>query len=233
MKFEEVIKYFESIKNDKRSEFTKRIIPNCGSTFGLLTNDVRSYAKKNLDNYEEIINFPVHIYYEIDLLIGIVIALQKDMALKIELLDKFSYKINNWAVCDLIVSHIKCKEEEKVRLFNYAYNLLDDIFEYRARLGYVLILSIFSSEEYIDLISEKILNSNIERKYYVKMAIAWYIQIIYLMNSQKVEKILINPNLDSFIFQKAISKICESKKVSLEEKEKLKKIKTEKSKTLS
>jgi len=57
------------------------------------------------------------------------------------------------------------------------------------------------------------------------MAIAWLISFAYIKQKEKTEKYLLQNNLDSFTQNKSIQKICESYRVSKQDKEKLRKYK--------
>ena len=68
-------------------------------------------------------------------------------------------------------------------------------------------------------------NSLKEGSYYVEMAVAWLLSYCYIKYPENTLKYLKNNNLNDFTFNKTIDKICESFRVSKEEKLKLKKLK--------
>jgi 3-methyladenine DNA glycosylase AlkD len=57
--------------------------------------------------------------------------------------------------------------------------------------------------------------------YYVKMALAWVISICYVNQSESTLPILMDGGLDDFTRNKALQKICESRRPSIEEKARL------------
>ena len=85
-------------------------------------------------------------------------------------------------------------------------------------------LDYYLKEEYIDKILEQI-NNITSKDYYVQMAIAWLVSIAYIKQKEKTEKFLKNNKLDKFSQNKSISKICESYRITPEEKERVKKYK--------
>ena len=85
-------------------------------------------------------------------------------------------------------------------------------------------LDYYLKEEYIDKILEQI-NNITSKDYYVQMAIAWLVSIAYIKQKEKTEKFLKNNKLDKFTQNKSISKICESYRITPEEKERVKKYK--------
>ena len=56
------------------------------------------------------------------------------------------------------------------------------------------------------------------------MATSWLLSICYIKQKDKTIIYLKNNNLDTFTIKKTISKICESYRVTKEEKENLKKV---------
>ena len=96
--------------------------------------------------------------------------------------------------------------------------------EYEIRFALVMYLNYFLTDEYIDEILQKI-DKITSKEYYVQMAIAWLLSFAYIKQKEKTEKYLLQNNLDEFTQNKAIQKICESFRVSSEDKEKLRKYK--------
>ena len=85
-------------------------------------------------------------------------------------------------------------------------------------------LDYFLTEDYFDDVIKK-LDKIKQSDYYVKMAIAWTLQVAYVKNKEKTIKYLKNNNLDDFTYNKAIQKMIESNRISKEEKDSLRKMK--------
>ena len=96
--------------------------------------------------------------------------------------------------------------------------------EYEIRFALVMYLNYFLTDDYIDKILCKI-DKITNKEYYVQMAIAWLISFAYIKKKEKTQKYLLDNNLDKFTLNKSIQKICESYRVSNEDKEKLRKYK--------
>ena len=96
--------------------------------------------------------------------------------------------------------------------------------EYEIRFAVVMYLNYYLTDDYIDEILCKI-DKITNKEYYVQMAIAWLISFAYIKQKEKTEKYLLKTKLDKFTKNKSIQKICESYRVSDEDKERLKKIK--------
>ena len=60
--------------------------------------------------------------------------------------------------------------------------------------------------------------------YYDKMAVAWFLSIAYIKFPSQVEGFLLSTPIDTFVFSKTISKICDSYQVKKEAKIHLRKL---------
>lgn len=221
--FNKVLDDFVDNIDIKRSEYTDSLVPNSGICLGLKIDDVRQYAKKNLNLFHEIIDYPDNIYYEIDLLKIQVVLLNKELELKdkIALIDSISYTIKNWSICDTLGIGIKVKKSDMRFLFDYALSLITSEKEFRCRLGVIILQSKFVSEEYLDEIFAVIPKIELG-KYYIDMAVAWLIQTAYVKMPEKTFEFLNEIQLTEFVVNKTVSKISDSKRVSRSDKNKIK-----------
>ena len=96
--------------------------------------------------------------------------------------------------------------------------------EFELRFAIVMMLDFYITEEYIDQVLE-LLNNIKHDGYYVKMAVAWTIQAIYVKFPKKTMKFLNNNSIDNWTYNKALQKIIESYRVDDKEKEKIRKMK--------
>ena len=56
-------------------------------------------------------------------------------------------------------------------------------------------------------------------EYYVQMMVAWLLSVAYVYFKDEVLKLLINNQLDNFTYNKTLSKICDSYRITKEEKQ--------------
>ena len=88
------------------------------------------------------------------------------------------------------------------------------------RVGLVLLLDYYINDKYIDIVLT--LSNNIKSdEYYVKMANSWLISICYIKYPDKTKIFLNNTKIDNWTYNKAISKICDSKRIDKDTKTKL------------
>ena len=78
-------------------DFNKKIINSGVQTLGCRTPFMRKIAKQL--TWEQVLDFPTHDYYEVDLLKGIVLSTAKlHFEDKSKLLTEFAQTIENWAI---------------------------------------------------------------------------------------------------------------------------------------
>ncbi|MEG0520329.1 MAG: DNA alkylation repair protein, partial [Erysipelotrichaceae bacterium] len=70
-----------------------------------------------------------------------------------------------------------------------------------------------------------IINKITDKSYYVRMAIAWLLSMLYVLNQEQLILYLKQDKLDVFTHNKAIQKIIESRQVSDIEKERIRSLK--------
>lgn len=154
-----------------------------------------------------------------------IIGLAKmELEKRLEQLEKFIPKIDNWAACDIICGGLKFTKKNQAEVFEFLQKYLQSSKEFEIRFGVVMLLNYYVTEEYRDKIL-KIIEEIKQEGYYVKMAVAWLISMLYIKFPKKTMTYLNHNTLDRFTYNKALQKIIESDRVPKEEKEKIKKMK--------
>ncbi len=208
-------------------KFSTALIPNINNILGIRLPKLRQIAKEiyKSGEWEEFINQKKCNYMEEIMLQGMIIGLiQKNPDEILEYVKNFIPKIDNWAVCDTFCNSLKFTNKNKEIVWNFIQPYLQSKKEYYIRFGYVMLLSYFIEDKYIDRIINLIDNFKDER-YYAKMGAAWALSICYIKFPQKTFQYLKKSNLDNWTFNKSIQKICESLRVDKETKTMLKYLK--------
>lgn len=138
----------------------------------------------------------------------------------IEILKEYVKEFDNWGIVDCTVGTLKIFKknlDEGLDFIDYCFNLN---MTYSIRFAYVLLLSYYLDQKYLDYIFTKIRNEK-SNEYHVKMAVAWLISYLYVKFPGETLK-LFDGTLDKFTNNKAISKIRESFRVSDNDKEMIK-----------
>ncbi len=217
-------KIFE-LADEKYKKFQSSLCPNTNNIIGVRVPILRNYAKELVKddfktNFEKIESD----YYEEIMLKGMMIGLAKmPFEEKLKYIENFIPYIDNWAICDVFVSGLKVREKEKFFEFILKY-LSNNNSEFEIRFGLVCLLNYFIDEQYLAKIFE--ITDTINRdEYYVEMAIAWLISICYINFPNETTKYLKDNKLSKFAYNKSIQKIIESRRITEQEKEKLRKMK--------
>lgn len=221
-----IIEDMIQLSDKKYKEFHSSLCPNVDDILGVRIPDLRKYAKElSKGDFREYLDNALSNYYEERVLNGLVIGYAKmNLEEKFKYLDSFVPRINSWAVCDVSCSNIKVKKDEQEKLWEYILKYINSENEFEVRFLVIMMLGNFIIPEYID----KVLNSleNIKNeKYYVKMAIAWTLCDAYIKQKEKTFEFLKVTQINDWTYNKAIQKMCESYRVTNEEKECLRKMK--------
>ena len=124
----------------------------------------------------------------------------------------------NWAHCDIFSSSVKkiIKGHEK-EFFLYIEKYLRSENPWAVRMGLVLMLSNFLTEEYLDTVLKRVDDIH-EEHYYIRMAQAWLLATVWAKDRERMMVYIGNHHLDDWTWNKFIQKCCESYRVSKEDK---------------
>ena len=175
--------------------------------------DWKSFLKKDTNCFEELILQSV--------IIGLI---KKEPDEILEYVKDFIPKINGWGVCDNFCSNLKFAKQNQEVVRNFIQPFFNSEKEYEKRFAFVMLLTYFTDDKYIDYCLKQIDNFKDDR-YYAKMAVAWALSICYIKFPQKVLKYLYKSKLDNWTYNKSIQKICESLRVDKKTKNMLKTLK--------
>ena len=146
-----------------------------------------------------------------------------------EMLKYFDSQIalfDNWCTVDTFCAALRksVKKNKADFLERKVEPLLKSQNEFETRTGLVCLLDLFMGEEYLSTIFESIESLKDRNEYYIKIAIAWLLAECYIKFPAKTEVFMDKTKLNNWTFNKAISKICDSYRVSIEDKDKLRKM---------
>ena len=211
--------------------FNSKLLPGVTRILGVCLPAMRKLAKKTAkgdfrsyleEAHEKITADSIH---EEIMMQGLVIGyakMERDEYRKY--LDEFVPKISNWSVCDSCVNGFKFMRNDPEYWFDYLKIYRDSKEEFELRFMIAAMMNHFVDEDHIDEILS-ICNEIHHDGYYVKMAVAWTLQVCYVKFPEKTSRLLENNGMDDFTHNKAIQKIRESYRVSREEKEELGRLK--------
>jgi len=222
--YKEFIKYLKSIQDIKYKEFHSSLVLNSKyEMIGIRVPIMRDIAKKIANNdIEGFLRYAQDKYYEEVMIQGLVISHIKDEEEFYKHFQNYVSKIDNWALCDSFCSSIKIVRKYEEKYFKEAIKMSLNEAEFKSRVGIVMILNHFINKGNLNDIFDT-LNKIQSDKFYINMAEAWLLCEIYIKYPKETKDFLKKNNLNKFTQNKAISKIHDSYRVSMEEKELLNK----------
>lgn len=214
----EFINYLNTLQDIKYRDFHKKIIMY-EEVIGIKTLILKKIAKEiSLGDYKGYFKYNNSTYYEPIMIEGLIIGyLKDDFNDIISYINNYLNKVTNWAHIDLLVSNLKILKKYDKEAFIYVKKLIHNKNNYFKRCGVVILLNYYLNDKYI----EKVLDIVTKIKsddYYVRMGISWLLSLAYIKYKEKTLLYIINIK-DDFIYNKTLSKIIDSKKISKEEKE--------------
>ena len=203
-------------------KFSSSLLPNVNNVLGVRIPKLRQYAKTLVkQDYESFLDHAGK-YMEESMFQGMIIGLIKELPeQKLTRIKNFIPKIDNWAVCDTFCSGLKFAKDNQQLVWDFIIPFVNSNEEYEVRFALVMMLNYFVNEEYIEKVLKLIQTVNHEG-YYAKMGAAWALSICYIKFPDKTY-----PYIESLQNQeikiKSVRKICESLRISKEEKARIKK----------
>ena len=222
-KYNKIKDYFFRNSEKKYLEFNKKICNSNYPMIGVRTNYIKRVAKEVAKT--DVLSFFLvneNKYYEEVLLEGFVISNIKDFDVVMQYFNKYLDKVDCWAICDMLCSSMKIVKKHKEFYLLRIEEYLKSEKQYIVRVGIVLLLQYYIEDKYLNKIFE-ITDSLNREEYYIKMAVSWLLSICYIKYQKETETYLKKCKLDSFTYNKTISKICDSYRVNKVDKERLKK----------
>ena len=218
-------KLFE-LSDDKFKTFHSRLCPNTDNIIGVRLPLLRQLAKEIAKgDWRNFLSNSKEEYYEEILINGLVIAYAKcDVEERLNYIESFVPKIDNWAICDSFCNTLKFVNKNKEIMWEFIQSYLKSYNEFEIRFAVVIILNYYITEDYIDLVLKTL--DNIKHDgYYVKMAVAWAIFMCFIKFEEKTMAYLKDNSLDDFTYNKSLQKICESLRIDKNTKELIKSMK--------
>ena len=145
----------------------------------------------------------------------------------VEMLKYFDSQISyldNWCTVDTFCASLRktIKKHKSEFLDAKIESLLQSQDEFAVRAGLVCLLDFYVDFDHLFLIFDRIESLRNHDKYYIKMAIAWLLAECFIKYPDETFGYLKHSTLEKWTFNKALSKICDSYRVSSEAKQQIK-----------
>lgn len=216
--YKEFIEYLFEIRDIKYRDFHSNLGVG-DNVIGIRTPILKEIANSiSKGNYSEFLALLGEDFYEEVTLYGLIVGKIKNLEESTRYLEIYQERINNWASCDLFCSSYKIVKKNKDYFWQYINNNISSDNLWVRRMCFVLILSYYIEEDYLEdifVLCDKYTTSD----YYVEMAVAWLISICYIKYAKRTLVYIKNDKLNDFTHNKAISKIRDSYRVNALDKE--------------
>lgn len=226
VKIEEIRKRLFKLQDKKYSDFQCRLIPTLESTtiIGVRTPELRRYAKelvkqKDIQNF---LSFLPHQYFEENQLHAFIISEIKDNKQCLEELNRFLPFVDNWATCDQLSP--KVFKKNRSELIDQIKQWVCSDKTYMVRFGIGMLLEHFLDDDFDPIYLEMVSKISSE-EYYIRMMVAWYFATALAKQYTKALPYIEEQKLDIWTHNKTIQKAVESRRITLEQKEYLRRLK--------
>lgn len=203
------------------ARFNSMLTPGKGGIVGVRMPRVRGVAKAVVrDDWRQVLaNEPE--FFEEEMLTGIVLATAPmGTDERIRLIDGFLDRVDNWAVCDALCSSWIVPEGDGDAVWAYLGSLMSSGDEFRMRVSVVARMSLFRDAGHDAMLLEDIAVHD-HPGYYYRMGAAWAVSVVYVRHPDLAEALLASGRMEPWTHNKSIQKIRESRRVSAEDKERL------------
>ena len=204
-------------------EFSQALIPGCNNMLGCRIPALRLLAKEIAKtDFENYLKNATDDWFEETMLQGFVIGYAKmDIDERLLYAKKFIPKIKDWSVNDGFCATFKAAKKHQQKVWEFLLPYASSDKEFEIRVAAVMYMDYFLTEEYIEQVLEKLFSMK-QDDYYAMMGIAWALATAYAKFPEETKNAL-EWDWPKDTFNKAIQKMCESYRVSNEDKEQLRK----------
>lgn len=222
----EIHKQLLDLAEPEFQRFSSALLPGVENLLGVRLPVLRKMAKQLAkEDWRAYLQQAAEESFEEVMLQGMVIGyIQADADEWLEQIARFLPKINNWSVCDSFCSGLKQTRKHSEQMWTFVLSRLTDAEEFTVRFGVVMLLYYYIDDAHIRQVLA--LLEQVEHPgYYVRMAVAWAVSICYVKFPEQTEGFLLKNRLEDFTFNKSIQKIIESRCVSQQTKDRLRRLK--------
>lgn len=202
--------------DEEYRRFHAKLIPTVDMCriIGVRTPKLRAYAK-SIGEADEFMKTLPHYYYEENNLHAFLIEKVKHYDDCVALLDEFLPFVDNWATCDMLSPKALRRYPEKT--FACACRWMESDRTYTVRFGIKVLMDMFCDSDRAPVAAQKVADIKSE-EYYVNMMRAWFFATLLYKNRDIAIEFLQSGELDGWTHNKAISKACDSYRITPEQK---------------
>ena len=218
----ELLEKLNSLKEESYREFTLKLVSSKYCILGVRVPALRKLAKEY--SFSDIVLSSKSTFEEI-FIYGVTLSKIKNVDLLINKLNDYLPFVDNWSICDMVVSSLKLIKQNKQIFFNFCENLLKSGKTYYMRFAIVVFLFYYTEKSEVEKVYSLFPFEN--EDYYFLMAVAWLNATYLIYHEDLVIEKLKQKLFNDFVIRKTISKANESFRVNEKTKLRLKGLKDE------
>lgn len=227
MNRKEIRDRLEGLADPAYREFHMRLVPGLTDMLGVRSPALRALAKEvAAGDWESYLSQEAcHDTYEETMLHGMVIGAAKlPLSRRLTEIKAFVPVISNWALCDGFVSSLRFRAGEMDALWEFLAPYLLSQLEFPARFGAVMLLRFYVRQDCINRTIHALAGIPAPG-YNARMGVAWALSTCYIKFPAPTMAVLQAAALDDWTYNKTLQKILESKRVTAEDREALRRMK--------
>lgn len=207
------------LSSEHQAKFSSGLTPNCKPMLGVRLPELRKIAKEIAKaDYRVFLEECPDTYFEYETLQAYVLGYAKDeIDVLLSYADRFLPKIRDWSVSDSFCQNFTVAKKYPERVFSWLMDYAKKEEEFSQRVVAVLLMSHFLVPEYIGKVLS-VMDILQYDGYYTKMGVAWCVATAYAKFPKETGEYLAKNKLRDWTYNKAIQKMCESYRVSEEDK---------------
>ena len=227
MIIDEIRTELKKLQDVKYREMQIRIIPTVKpeSIIGVRTPELRQIAKQyaQAEKIGVFLKDLPHQYFEENQLHAFILSGLKDYDMCLEELNRFLPYVDNWATCDQMSPKVFRKHRKE--LLNSIREWIGSKETYTIRFGIGMLMEHYLDGDFDPVYPEMAAGVRSE-EYYVNMMTAWYFATALAKQYDTVLPYIEQHRLDDWTHYKAIQKAIESYRITPEQKDYLRTLKT-------
>ena len=213
----------ESLSKTNLKTFNMALIPGEKVVYGLKMQEIRDIAK-NIERPLEFLKVNDYSSYELKQISACLIGKLDNFKDAIKAFESFISVVDSWALCDNLCQSFKITTKHKTEVIKLLRRYYKSEKEFEVRVVAVMLMTYYLDDDYIDEVLEVYDNLYL-KDYYAKMAVAWGLATAMAKQREKTYAYLLDNHLDDWTYNKAITKMLESYRISDEDKVILRKMK--------
>ena len=225
----EIVDLLFSKQDIKYRDFQAPLFPNIEKErmIGVRTPELKKLAKElyGSDAANKFLETLPHYFFDENQLHAFLISLIKDYQTCLKEVEKYLPYVDNWGTCDQLSPKVFAKHKDELIVDIKRWIKSKHVYTVRFAIGMLLSLYLDESfkEEYMELVA-----SVKSEEYYINMMVAWYFATALAKQWNSAIKYIEDNKLDPWVHNKTIQKAVESYRITPEQKEYLKSLKTTK-----